>query len=304
MTHAGTGITRPNVARTYDYLLGGIESYTADREQAAELLRTCPSLGIVALENRYLLARAVTWAAGQGMTQFIDLGAGMPVKKAGAGVLEDIHATAQAASPSARVAYVDDDPLVLARSRVFRAPARGVAVIAADLTDPDSVLADLGLRAVIDLAQPACFIFGLALSLVPATDARDVVAGYLHRAAPGSCVVISCGRCDDEALWAQLSKAYTRCGGSQSHASRDREVPGRPRACTSGGRPGAELASRLARCACGTTWPGVCAGRRGQEAGPVGPGPASASVVPPWFGPLDEARSASFCPKFTHVFYR
>jgi hypothetical protein len=24
-----------------------------------------------------------------------------------------------------------------------------------------------------------------------------------------SCVVISCGRCDDEALWAQLNKAYT-----------------------------------------------------------------------------------------------
>jgi S-adenosyl methyltransferase len=207
MTH-GTGITRPNVARTYDYLLGGIESYTADREQAAGLLQICPSLGIVALENRYLLARAVTWAAGQGLTQFIDLGAGMPVKNARAGVLEDIHATAQAASPSARVAYVDDDPLVLARSRVFRASDRGVAVIAADLTDPNSVLADLGLRAIIDLAQPVCFIFGLALSLVPATAARDVVAGYLRQAAPGSCVVISSGRCDDEALWAQLSKAY------------------------------------------------------------------------------------------------
>ena len=209
MTYAGIDSTRPNVARIYDYLLGGIESYTADREQAADLLRICPSLGVVTLENRYLLARAVTWAAGRGLTQFIDLGAGMPVHEAGAGVLEDIHITAQAARPSARVAYVDDDPLVLARSRVFRAPARGVAVIAADLTDPDSVLADLGLRAVIDLAQPACFIFGLALNLVPAAAARDVVAGYLHRAAPGSCVVISCGRCDDEALWAQLSKAYT-----------------------------------------------------------------------------------------------
>lgn len=207
--HAGIDRTRANVARTYDYLLGGIESYAADREQAAKLLRICPALGIVALENRYLLARAVTWAAGQGVTQFIDLGAGMPVHKARFGVLEEIHATARAASPSARVAYVDDDPLVLARSRVFRARDRGVAVSTADLTDPGSVLADPGLRSVIDLAQPACFIFGLALSLVPAADARAVVAGYLRRAAPGSCVVISCGRCDDQALWAQLSRAYT-----------------------------------------------------------------------------------------------
>ena len=177
MTPAGIDSTRPNVARIYDYLLGGIESYTADREQAADLLRICPTLGIAALENRYLLARAVAWAAGQGMTQFIDLGAGMPVQKARAGVLEDIHVTAQAARRSARVAYVDNDPLILARSRVFRAPASGIAVSAADLTDPESVLADLDLRAVIDLARPACFIFGLALGLVPAADARDVVAG-------------------------------------------------------------------------------------------------------------------------------
>lgn len=209
MTHAGIDSTRPNVARTYDYLLGGIESYTADREQAADLLRICPSLGIVALENRFLLARAVAWAAEQGVTQFIDLGAGMPVLKARAGVLEEIHVTAQTASPSARVAYVDNDPLILARSKVFRAPASGVAVSAADLTDPDSVLADPGLRAVIDLTKPACFIFGLTLGLITATKARDVVAGYLRRAAPGSYVVISCVRCDDEALWAKLSKAYT-----------------------------------------------------------------------------------------------
>ena len=219
----GIDTTRPNVARVYDYLLGGFESFNADREQAARLLRICPSLGIVALENRYFLARAVTWAARQGITQFVDLGAGAPVQKATTGVLEDTHATAQTASPSARVAYVDNDPLILARSRVFRAPARGVAVIAADLTDPDSVLADLGLRAVIDLAQPACFIFGLALSLVPAPDARDVVARYLHQAAPGSYVVISCGRCDDETLWTQLNQA---CTAAEVHNHTPTEIEG------------------------------------------------------------------------------
>ena len=76
------GFTTPNVARVYDYLLGGFESYDADRVQAADLLRICPSLGVVALENRYFLARAVAWAARQGVTQFVDLGAGAPVQKA------------------------------------------------------------------------------------------------------------------------------------------------------------------------------------------------------------------------------
>lgn len=220
MAHPGFGAGRPNVARVYDCLLGGMEALHADREEAARLLAICPSLGIAALENRYFLAHAVTWAAHQGITQFVDLGAGAPVQKATAGLLEDTHVTAQAASPSARVAYVDDDPVVLAHSRAFRARAHGVAVTAADLTDPDTVLADRRLRAVIDLAQPACFLFGLVLGLVPAALARDVVAGYARRAAPGSCLVISCGRCEDQALWDRLRDAYT-AASAYNHAPAD-----------------------------------------------------------------------------------
>jgi hypothetical protein len=78
MSTSGTDFTRPNVARVYDYLLGGYESFAADREQAADLLRIFPPAGVAAFENRYFLARAVTWAAGQGLTQFVDLGAGGP----------------------------------------------------------------------------------------------------------------------------------------------------------------------------------------------------------------------------------
>ena len=69
---------------------------------------------------------------------------------------------------------------------MFRARAENVAVTAADLTDPDTVLADRNLRAVIDLAKPVCFVFGLALSLVPAWQARDVAAGYVGLSAPGA----------------------------------------------------------------------------------------------------------------------
>ncbi len=202
-------VSKPNVARVYDYLLGGFEAFAADREQAAELLRISPSLGLAALENRYFVARAITWAAGQGVTQFADLGAGAPIRKPSAGVLEDTHVTAQAASSSARVAYVDNDRVVLSRSMAFRAAGKGVAVIGADLTDTSSVLADPALQAVIDAEQPVCLIFGLVLSLLAARRAREVVAAYAERIAAGSLIVISSGRCDDETLWKQLSEAYT-----------------------------------------------------------------------------------------------
>ncbi len=79
----GTSVdfTRPDVAWVYDHLPGGYESCAADRKQAADLLRICRPAGMAALENRYFLARAVTWAAGQGLTQFLDLGAGAPLRK-------------------------------------------------------------------------------------------------------------------------------------------------------------------------------------------------------------------------------
>jgi hypothetical protein len=202
-------VSKPNVARVYDYLLGGFEAFAADREQAAGLLRISPSLGLAALENRYFLARAITWAAGQGLTQFADLGAGAPIRKPSAGVMEDTHVTARAVSSSARVAYVDNDRVVLSRSMAFRAAGKGVAVIDADLTDTSSVLADPALRAVIDAEQPVCLIFGLVLSLLAARRAHEVVAAYAERIAAGSLIVISTGRCDDETLWKQLSETYT-----------------------------------------------------------------------------------------------
>jgi hypothetical protein len=83
---------------------------------------------------------------------------------------------------------------------------------AADLAGPAAVLARPGVRAVIDPAEPVCVILGLVLSLMPARQAREVVAGYADLVAPGSCVAISCGRCDDEALWKQLRAAYTAAG--------------------------------------------------------------------------------------------
>jgi hypothetical protein len=95
-------------------------------------------------ENRAFITRAVTWAVNQGVTQFADLGAGLPMPRRGAAARE-IHETAQALTSSARVAYVDNDPVVHAHSRVVRAlvrrgddfePADGAAVVEADLREP------------------------------------------------------------------------------------------------------------------------------------------------------------------------
>lgn len=210
----------PNVARICDHLLGGASSFEPDREEAGRLLEICPELGHVAQQNRGFLTTAATWAVSQGIRQFVDLGAGysLPRRTGAAEVLQEIHEAAQAVSPAARCVYVDSDPVVLSHSKALRAhvrrgedlePAEGVTVAEADLREPGKVLANPEVLAVIDPAEPVCLVFGLVLGLMPAARAREVVAGYADLIAPGSCVVISCARVDDDVMWKGLRAACT-----------------------------------------------------------------------------------------------
>jgi len=111
--------------------------------------------------------------------------------------------------PTARVAYVDTDPVVLSHARALLATGDGVSAVAADLRDPGAVLADPQLRAVIDPARPVCVILGAVLHFLDAGAARAVTAGYARLMAPGSCLVISVACHDDEGLGKQLAQEYT-----------------------------------------------------------------------------------------------
>jgi len=68
----------------------------------------------VARSNREFVGRAVTWAAQQGIRQFIDLGCGLPAPL-------PVHESARAACPDARIAYVDNDPMAASHTRALLA---------------------------------------------------------------------------------------------------------------------------------------------------------------------------------------
>ena len=199
---AGFDAGTPNMARIYDYLLDGKDHYAADRAQARQLLQTYPPLAQMARDNRAFLARAVSWAAGQGISQFLDLGAGLPATPSTCQI-------ARAVIPAARVAYIDTDPVVLAHARALLATPGGVTAAAADLTDPAAVLAHPDLRDLIDPAEPACVILGAVLHFLDAPAARRVTTGYARRLAAGSCLIISVARFDDQTLAKQLAAEYT-----------------------------------------------------------------------------------------------
>jgi O-methyltransferase involved in polyketide biosynthesis len=190
------------MARVYDYWLDGKDNYPADRAEAQRLLGIYPPLRDLVRENRAFVIQAVSWAARQGIGQFIDLGAGLPASPA-------VHQAARKVMPSARVAYVDIDPVVLSHARALLATSDGVTAVAADLRAPAAVLADPELRAVIDPARPVCVILGAVLHFMDAHAARAVTAGYARLIAPGSCLVISVACYDDEGLGKQLAEEYT-----------------------------------------------------------------------------------------------
>jgi O-methyltransferase involved in polyketide biosynthesis len=197
----------PSIARVYDYLLDGKDNFAVDREVAQKLLAVAPTAAAVMRENRQFLGRAVTWAAGQGITQFIDLGCGMPTAP-------NTHRSAQLVTAEPRVAYVDNDAVVLAHLRALAAHGSpGVTVIEGDVRET-AVILD-AVRAGIDLSRPACLLMGALLHFFPAEAARELVAGYVAALAPGSYLVLSVGRADgDEAE--QGFGAYSS-GGVQAY---------------------------------------------------------------------------------------
>ena len=180
----------PSIARVYDYLLDGKDNFAVDRDVALKLLAVAPIAAEVMRENRQFLARATRWAAEQGISQFIDLGCGMPT-------VPNTHQTAQAVTPGAHVAYVDIDAVVLAHLRALAAQGNpDVTVIDGDVREVGAILDAIGSG--IDLTRPACLSMGALLHFFPPDDARDLVARYAAALAPGSYVVLSVGRADGD----------------------------------------------------------------------------------------------------------
>src|SRR5262245_14150782 len=149
--------TTPNPARMYDYLLGGAANFKADREAVAEVLRTNPTGRQQTQANRAFLRRIVRYLVGQGVRQFLDLGAGVPT-------VGPVHEIAQQSAPDARVVYVDSESIAATYSRRVLAGVPGTAVVQRDMRDVGGVLADA--RALLDFHQPVAVLMFAVLHFV------------------------------------------------------------------------------------------------------------------------------------------
>ncbi|MFF0370673.1 SAM-dependent methyltransferase [Micromonospora sp. NPDC005087] len=174
-------------ARRYNYLLGGKDNFAADRESGDALAAAMPTIRLAAVENRMFLQRAVRFLAQEGVRQFLDIGTGIPTA-------DNTHEVAQAIDPSARVVYVDNDPIVLAHARaLLNSTTEGrTAYLDADLREPDKILTHPDLRTTLDLSQPVALMLVAILHFIRDDEDPKGILDRLVAALPaGSYVVAS-----------------------------------------------------------------------------------------------------------------
>jgi O-methyltransferase involved in polyketide biosynthesis len=199
----GVDVTRPSIARIYDYVLYGKDNFAVDRAAAEKLMES----GLDrrhALANRSFLRRAVDFLASQGIAQYLDLGSGLPTSPS-------VHEVARDIIPGARVVYVDHDPIVIAHNDALLATRDGVITIRGDIRDPDSILAHAALAECLDFSQPVAVLLLSVLHFISHDeDAPGIIAKFRERMAPGSYLAISVGTSDgaDPEMLAEATQTY------------------------------------------------------------------------------------------------
>lgn len=182
---AGVDPTVPSIARAYDYSLGGKDNFPVDRALVEQMEQRYPGVSEVALQNRKTLVRLARHMAEQGITQFIDLGSGLPTA-------QNTHQVVQAVNPDSRVVYIDNDPVVLAYGRALLAENRNTAVATADFLDPDEVLDTPEVRGLIDFGKPVGLMLIAILHHIPdEAEPNTLVRRYADALPAGSMVALT-----------------------------------------------------------------------------------------------------------------
>src|ERR1700758_4709403 len=180
----GIDTSVPNVARIYDYWLGGKDNFAADREEAELSAKAGPQVPWLSRENRKFRGPAVLFCARAGITQFLDIGSGLPT-------MENVHEVAGQAAEDPRVVYVDNDPVVISHARALLSTPR-TAAAPGDLTRPEEILQAPEVRRLIDFEQPVALLVVATLHFIPDEAGPAAAMARLREAmGPGRYLVIS-----------------------------------------------------------------------------------------------------------------
>jgi hypothetical protein len=185
-TFADLDLSRPNVARVYDAMLGGKDNFAADRGFVADVLRFAPMAPLGAIANRQFLRRVVQYLMLEaGVTQFLDIGSGLPTQG-------NVSEVAHQISADAHIVHVDNDPIVYTHSKALLADARTTEFVLGDIRRPKEILGNPVVRSVIDFGRPVGLLLFAILHHVEDGDKPERIMTELRDAMPdGSYLAIS-----------------------------------------------------------------------------------------------------------------
>src|SRR5258708_9681353 len=151
-TNLGLDPSVANVARVYDYMLGGKDNFSVDRQLGSQLLTAFPEAAWIARQNRAFAGRAVRYCAEHGVGQFLDVCSGLPA-------MDNVHEVARRVITDAAVVYVDNDNVAHSHAEALLTTNDGVAAITGDVREPGRILADVQAGGLPDPTPPlVCFL--------------------------------------------------------------------------------------------------------------------------------------------------
>jgi O-methyltransferase involved in polyketide biosynthesis len=201
----------PHSARIWNYWLGGKDNFAVDREAGAMVARIFPRMVDEARASRAFLGRVVRYLVGEaGIRQFLDIGTGLPTA-------DNTHQIAQRVAPESRIAYVDNDPMVLthARALLTSTPQGLTNYIDADVRDPDTIVR---LAAeTLDFSQPvAIMLMGIMGHIGDDNEVRSIIKRLLDAVPSGSYLALSDGANTSQAAVESMEQ-YNKTGAIPYH---------------------------------------------------------------------------------------
>lgn len=185
-TVADIDISRPNVARVYDCFLAGKDNFAADREFVRQALEIAPKAHLSAKSNREFLGRVVRHLVTvAGLTQFLDIGSGLPTQG-------NVSEVAHAIDPTVHVVHVDNDPIVYTHSKALLCDTWTTDIVVGDVRKPAEILADPGVHRLVNFEKPVgLLLFAIMHHVADEAGPGRIMAELRDAMPPGSYLALS-----------------------------------------------------------------------------------------------------------------
>jgi hypothetical protein len=223
---------KPSPARVYSYALGGEHYYAVDKLFVEKQVAANPDYLHILRSNRGAVGRVVEYAIREhGITQFVDIGSGLPTEG-------NVHEVAEEIAPGqCAVAYVDNEQIAVAHSEILLSqsadPNRHHAVYA-NFLESQHLWDQIVAKQIIRPNRPICLMLMALLHFIPdEANPEAALAYYREILPPGSLLAISHitfeepshpDENDREVLarWRDTVQAYTRTTTAAHFRSRER----------------------------------------------------------------------------------